>query len=185
MAKVRGTSKGLSRAVIAHAAIALVDRHGLDALTMRALGEALGVRAMSLYRYVANKDDLLDAMQESIVAEMPIVDVDLPWSTALEAMARSLRAGLARHPNAIPLFVRPAATEGVFAALERPWSLMMRAGFGELDALRAVHAMLAYVVGQAMWQFGPDGDRGTDDEFEFGLEVLLLGLAAKAPPPPA
>lgn len=172
-------SRGLSRERVLEAAVALVDEVGFEGLTMRALGDACGVRAMSLYRYVANKDDLLDGIQEAIVAEMQPLPPGLGWRESVEAMAREFRRVLARHPHAIPLFVRPAASEGAFLALERVIEILVGAGFDDLDALRAFQAMLAFVVGQAMWQFTPEGEREVDDEFEFGLELLLLGLAAK------
>jgi AcrR family transcriptional regulator len=172
-------AKGLSRESILAAAIELVDAEGIEGLTMRSLGSALGVQAMSLYRYVANKDDLLDAVQEALVAQMHPIDPGLSWWDALEAIARELRTMLARHPRAIPLFVRPAASERAFAALGQVIEILVAAGFDELDALRGVQSLLAFVVGQAMWQFTPEGDRQVDDEFEFGLELMLLGLEAK------
>lgn len=172
-------AKGLSRESIVDAAIALIDAEGIDALSMRSLGRACGVEAMSLYRYVANKDELLDAVQAGIVAQMKLPRRRRSWLEHIEAAARELRRVLAEHPHAIPLFVRPAATAGAFAALEQVWRVLVDAGFDEADALRAVQSVLAFVVGQALWQFGPDGNRNVDDEFEFGLEVMLLGLAAK------
>lgn len=182
--------KGLSRESIVEAAIELIDAEGIEALSMRALGRACGVEAMSLYRYVANKDELLDAVQEGIVAQMQLpprgAKPRKPRQPArqeclayVEAAARELRRVLAEHPRAIPLFVRPAATAGALTALEQVWRALTDAGFDDADALRALQALLAFVVGQALWQYGPDGDRNVDDEFEFGLEVLLLGLAAK------
>ncbi|MFO7565872.1 MAG: TetR/AcrR family transcriptional regulator C-terminal domain-containing protein [Enhygromyxa sp.] len=172
-------AKGLSRASIVEAAIALIDAKGIDALSMRALGRACGVEAMSLYRYVANKDELLDAVQEGIVAQMKLPKRRRSWVEQVEAAARELRRVLAEHPNAIPLFVRPAATAGALEALEEVWRVLSEAGFDDDDALRAVQSILAFVVGQALWQFSPEGERRVDDEFEFGLEVMLLGLAAK------
>jgi AcrR family transcriptional regulator len=173
------TAKGLSRESIVEAAIALIDAEGIDALSMRALGRACGVEAMSLYRYVANKDELLDAVQEGIVAQMKLPKRRRAWLEHIDAAARELRRVLAKHPNAIPLFVRPAATEGTFAALEQVWKVLTEAGFDDDDALRALQSVLAFVVGQALWQFSPEGERRVDDEFEFGLEVMLLGLQAK------
>jgi AcrR family transcriptional regulator len=172
-------AKGLSRTSIVETAIELIDAEGIDALSMRALGRACGVEAMSLYRYVANKDELLDAVQEGIVAQMKLPRRRRSWLEQVEAAARELRRVLAKHPKAIPLFVRPAATSGALAALEQVWQVLIDAGFDEADALRAVQSILAFVVGQALWQFSPDGERRVDDEFEFGLEVMLLGLAAK------
>jgi AcrR family transcriptional regulator len=173
------TAKGLSRESIVEAALAIIDAEGIDALSMRSLGRACGVEAMSLYRYVANKDELLDAAQELIVAQMKLSKRRRSWLEHIEAAARELRRVLAKHPHAIPLFIRPAATAGTFAVLEQVWRVLTEAGFDEADGLRAIQAVLAFVVGQALWQFSPDGERPVDDEFEFGLAVMLLGLQAK------
>jgi AcrR family transcriptional regulator len=169
-------AKGLSRERIVDAAIRIIDRDGLDGLSMRALGRECEVEAMSLYRYVANKDELLDAVQEGIVAQMRLGTPGRSWLDTLARTAREFRRVLAQHPRAIPLFVRPAATQGAYAALEQTWRVLVQAGFDELDALRAFQSLLAFVVGQALWQFTPTGERPADDEFEFGLEVMLLGL---------
>jgi AcrR family transcriptional regulator len=172
-------AKGLSRERIVDAAIRIIDRDGIEGLSMRALGRECEVEAMSLYRYVTNKDELLDAVQEGIVAQMRLAAKGRSWLDTLEAAAREFRRVLAEHPRAIPLFVRPAATAGALAALEQVWRVLVKAGFSELDALRAFQALLAFIVGQALWQFPPDGERPADDEFEFGLELMLLGLERK------
>jgi len=157
----------------------LIDRDGLENLSMRKLGAALGVQAMSLYRYVPSKDALLDGVQEIIVNDVPEVSADQPWQDAVRQLAHAFRGVLARHPGAIPVFVRPAATRVVLDRIDVPLQVLMEAGLDDLDALRAFQMMLAFVVGQAMWQFTPDGDRPVDDEFEFGLETLILGLEAR------
>lgn len=146
---------------------------------MRAVGRECGVEAMALYRYVENKEALLDAVQEGIVAEMRPVEGSTNWREAVEASAREFRRVLALHPNAITLFVRPAATDGAFKRLEQVWQWLVEAGFSELDALRAFQSLLAFVVGQAMWQYSPGGDRNVDDEFEFGLDAMLRGFDAR------
>jgi AcrR family transcriptional regulator len=172
-------AKGLSLERIVDAAIRIIDRDGIEGLSMRALGRECEVEAMSLYRYVANKDELLDAVQAGIVAQMRLGKAGQSWLGTLDAAAREFRRVLAQHPRAIPLFMRPAATKGAHAALEQLWRVLVKAGFNELDALRAFQSLLAFVVGQALWQFTPDGERPADDEFEFGLELMLLGLEQK------
>ena len=72
----------LSRQKVLHAAVALADESGLDALTMRKLGEAVGVEAMSLYTHVANKEDLLNGMIDVVFGE-----IDLPRAAMLLAQA--------------------------------------------------------------------------------------------------
>src|SRR2546427_2200892 len=93
----------LSRDQVLKAAVALADQSGIEALSMRKLGQALGVEAMSLYNHVANKDDVLDGLVDIVFSE-----VDLPceggdWRAAMRQRAISAREALARHRWAIGL----------------------------------------------------------------------------------
>ena len=92
----------LSRTRLLAAAVELADGGGLDGLTMRKLGQAVGVEAMSLYNHVANKDDLLDGMVDAVFEE-----IELPpagdWRRAIQRRCRSARTVLNRHPWAIGL----------------------------------------------------------------------------------
>ncbi len=81
----------------------LADSDGIAALTMRRLGQELGVEAMSLYNHVANKDDVLDAMVDSVFAEITLPAPGDDWRLAMQARCRSARAALLRHPWAIGL----------------------------------------------------------------------------------
>lgn len=171
----------LSRERVLTTALYLIDRDGLERLSMRRLGVELGVKAMSLYRYVADKEALLDGVQEAILAEMPATRVGADWQATVAAMARNFRGTLAKHPRAIPLFARPAGSMSAFIALERAVAVLTRAGFSEVQAIMSFQVVLAFVVGHAMWQFTPEGERHVDDEFEFGLAALLVGLQAKLP----
>ena len=76
---------------------------GIGLLSMRKLGEALGVEAMSLYNHVANKDELLDGMVDLVFAEIELPAVGADWTTAMRERALSARKALARHPWAIAL----------------------------------------------------------------------------------
>ncbi len=99
--------KPLSRERILDTALALVDEEGIEALSMRKLGQALGYEAMSLYNHVANKDDLLDGILDLVLAEMepPEPDGGLP---AIRASALSAHAALKRHPWAATMLMSPA-----------------------------------------------------------------------------
>jgi AcrR family transcriptional regulator len=198
-------SKGnLSRHGILQAAVRLVDRDGLDALSMRKLGDELGVEAMSLYRYVANKGDLLDGVHESILRELPAMTLGGRWREDLRTVARAFRFILQRHPRVLPLFsTRPVLTPGSLAFCEMLLALFREAGFASEQALSALHLFHHVVVGhcvlhadaQAMAEHGAalvelaradyphtaaalaEGSaRAGDAEFEFCLEVLLAGL---------
>src|SRR5215510_9379914 len=96
----------LSRERILAAALELVDEQGIDALSMRKLGQALGYEAMSLYNHVANKDDLLDGILDLVLAEMEPPDPEggLP---AIRASALSAHEALKRHPWAATMLMSP------------------------------------------------------------------------------
>src|SRR5687767_6182992 len=93
----------LSRERVLRAAIAHADAGGLEALTMRQLAEMLKVAPMALYRHIANKDDLIDAMIDVVFSEIGLPSGGADWKTAMRQRAMSLRDVLARHRWAIGL----------------------------------------------------------------------------------
>ncbi|MFT3913035.1 MAG: TetR/AcrR family transcriptional regulator C-terminal domain-containing protein [Anaeromyxobacteraceae bacterium] len=88
----------LDRARVLRAAIALADAEGLGALSMRRLGDALGVEAMSLYNHVAGKDDLLNGIVDLVGGEFGVPDAGSAWQEALRTRARAARRVLLLHP---------------------------------------------------------------------------------------
>ena len=103
----------LSRDRVLRAALDLADASGVEALTMRRLGEELGFEAMSLYRHVANKQDLLDGMLDLVLAEWQLPDAEGDWTEAIRTSAHSVHDALRRHPWAARLLmtgshIRPA-----------------------------------------------------------------------------
>src|SRR5215472_9097154 len=93
----------LSRDRVLRAAVALADTGGISSLSMRKLGEALGVEAMSLYNHVASKGDLLDGMIDVVFGEIDLPPGDVDWKSAMRQRAISVREALRRHPWAIGL----------------------------------------------------------------------------------
>ncbi|HET6549546.1 MAG TPA: TetR/AcrR family transcriptional regulator [Solirubrobacter sp.] len=91
----------LSRPLVLETAVAFADRHGLEALSMRKLGEELGTSAMALYYYVPNKEQLLDGMIDIVFGEIEPPSTGVDWKTAMRGRARSTREALRRHPWAI------------------------------------------------------------------------------------
>jgi len=91
----------LSRERVLAAAVAFADRHGLEALSMRKLGDELGASAMSLYYYVPNKVSLLDGMVDIVFSEIEPPSPDVDWRMAMRSRALSTRAALRRHSWAI------------------------------------------------------------------------------------
>jgi AcrR family transcriptional regulator len=97
------TRPPLNRERVLHAAVEIADGTGIESLTMRKLGQALGVEAMSLYNHVANKGDLLDGMVDVVFGEIDLPSADVDWKAAMRARARSVREALGRHRWAIGL----------------------------------------------------------------------------------
>lgn len=101
-----GQRAPLTRERIVHAALDYIDSHGLGALSMHKLGAELGVRAMSLYKHVANKDDLLDGVVEQLWTEVEhAAPADHDWQQGYRSYARALREMIHRHPNAAALTI--------------------------------------------------------------------------------
>jgi len=152
-----GTKMRLSRDVVLSAALALVDAEGLDALTMRRLGQELGRDPMSLYRYAENRAALLDGVSELVFDELDIVPDDPDWQAQLRRIAHGLRDLALRHPNVVPLLVtRPLSTPlglrplGTLRPLEQILSLLIEAGFAPSDALHVYRAYYGYLYGHIL-----------------------------------
>lgn len=140
----------LDRNRIVAAAVALADRNGVDRVTMRGVGEALGVEAMSLYHHVANKDALLDGMVDAVFAEVALPQGD-DWREALCRRSADLRTVLARHPWAIGLLEsRAAPGPATLRHLDAVIGCLRSAGFSTELTAHAYAALDAYVYGFAL-----------------------------------
>ncbi|HEV2036587.1 MAG TPA: TetR/AcrR family transcriptional regulator [Candidatus Dormibacteraeota bacterium] len=93
----------MSRERVLRAAINLADRDGIESLSMRKLGQEVGVEAMSLYNHVRNKEDILNGMVDVVFSEIDLPSSGVDWSTAMRQRAISARQALLRHPWAIGL----------------------------------------------------------------------------------
>src|SRR4051794_13771160 len=93
----------LSRERVLASAIRLADVGGIESLSMRKLGDELGVEAMSLYHHVANKNDLLAGMIDAVFAEIEAPSLEEDWKSAMRSRGLSVRAALLRHPWATGL----------------------------------------------------------------------------------
>jgi AcrR family transcriptional regulator len=145
----------LSRERVLGAAIELADRDGIDSLSMRRLARALGVEAMSLYHYVARKDDLLDGIADLVVGEFELPARDGPWQAAIRGSAISAHGVLLRHPWACSLMMSPARVRP--ARLRYMDALMGRlrdAGFSAGLTDLAYHALDSHILGFTLWLAG-------------------------------
>jgi AcrR family transcriptional regulator len=188
--------QALTREAILDAALALLDKEGLENLSMRKLGAALGVEAMSLYNHVAGKDALLDGIHERILVCLELPPHARTWQAFVYHQALELHRALLAHPHAIPLFAtRPAATPAAIARLDRYLEVLLDAGFSPTHALSIVQLVAQLVVGHAMWTTGvevvlidetaPRHVRrveralekwNPDRELELGIDALLHGF---------
>ncbi|HEY9356565.1 MAG TPA: TetR/AcrR family transcriptional regulator C-terminal domain-containing protein [Arthrobacter sp.] len=147
----------LSRELVLSAALELVDDEGLDALTMRRLGQVLERDPMSLYRYAENRAALLDGVSELVLNELAIFPADPDWKAQLRRIAHDLRLLALRHPNVIPLLVtRPLSTPlgmrplGTVRPLEQILALLIDAGFAPTDALHVYRAYYGFLYGHIL-----------------------------------
>lgn len=147
----------LSRDLVLSTALALVDAEGLDALTMRRLGQELDRDPMSLYRYAANRAALLDGVSEMVFNELAILPEDPDWQAQLRKIAHDLRLLALRHPNVVPLLVtRPLSTPlglrplGTLRPLEQILALLIEAGFTPAAALHVYRAYYGFLYGHIL-----------------------------------
>ena len=142
---------GLSKQRVVVEAVRLADREGVDGLSMRRLAGALGAGAMSLYHYVASKDELLDAMIDIVFAEIEPPPAETDWQSAMRREAVSTREVLARHPWAISLMEsRTTPGPANLRHREAVTACLRRAGFSVLTATHANWLLNSYVYGYAL-----------------------------------
>lgn len=147
----------LSRELVLTKALEVVDEEGLEALTMRRLGQELGRDPMSLYRYAENRAALLDGVSELVLNELPIEPDDPDWKAQLRLIAHNLRSLALEHPNVVPLLVtRPLSTPlglrplGTLRPLEQILSLLIGAGFTPAGALHVYRAYYGFLYGHIL-----------------------------------
>ncbi|MGE3811902.1 MAG: TetR/AcrR family transcriptional regulator [Candidatus Nanopelagicales bacterium] len=132
-------------------ALRIADREGVDGLSMRRLAAELGAGAMSLYHYVANKDELLDAMIDVVFGEIELPPEDDDWQDAMRRRSRSARDVLARHPWAIALMEsRTTPGPANLRHREAVTACLRRAGFSVVMATHANWLLDSYVYGFAL-----------------------------------
>lgn len=194
----RGQQGRLSRERVLAAALELVDREGLSALSMRRLGGELGVEAMALYRYAAGKDALLDGLVEALYLELenrlaqssPSAD----WRAELRRTALATYAVCLDHPHVVPLLAtrmlavplarRPLA---VLRDHERMLALLEDAGLDEQRAAAVFRSCTAWVLGYVSVELRAmvDNPEESDPAFRLGLHRMpaqeLPHLRATAP----
>jgi AcrR family transcriptional regulator len=143
----------LSRERVLRAAITLADRDGIEALTMRRLGQELGVEAMSLYKHVANKNDILDGIVDLVLGDIDVPPAGTGWRTAMRHRSISAHEVLLAHPWAAPCImshfnIGPGMTRYLDATLGR----LREGGFSITGALDAWHTLDSHLYGFTLQQ---------------------------------
>jgi AcrR family transcriptional regulator len=143
-----GRRSPLTKDRVLRAAVALADEGGIEALSMRRLGQELGVEAMALYRHVRNKDDLLDGAIEVVVGEIEVVGPARDWQATLRAQTRAARAVMLLHPWAPKVIVeRPTVGPALLRYLDSIMRTLAGGGFGIELAHHALHVLGSRVLG--------------------------------------
>jgi AcrR family transcriptional regulator len=203
-ARKLGSRARLSRHRILEAALTLVDREGAVALSMRRLGQELGVEAMSLYSYIAGRDELLDGLSEVMVGALPRRAAEVDWRRSIQALAHSIRNTAKKHPQAFLLVgTRPLRTGNALVPVDAMLSALMAAGLSAPEAVSVYRMVVSYARGFALAEiegFTLDTDVSTplatthpsveaaratpgaldhDMAFASGLETMLAGLTQR------
>jgi AcrR family transcriptional regulator len=205
----------LTRERVLRAAIRLADEKGLEALTMRKLGQALGVEAMTLYYHVGNKDSLLNAIVDLVEREIELPAGGTEWKAAVRKTAMSYHDVLQRHPWAAGLALRSTGSRPArWRYMNAVLGALREAGFPADLTDHAYHALDSHIAGFTLWvsqldidteqlpdlatsfleEIGdehpylvehvhqhlkpraPTPDAEPEDEFAFGLDLILDGL---------
>ena len=173
----------LSRQLVLRAALDYVDQHGLEALSMHKLGAELGVKAMSLYKHVADKDDLLDGIVGLLWDELPAEPPAVDWRAAIGQLAAALRDLVHRHPHAAPLLMsRQEIRERPLRIAHGVLRLMLGDGVPEQCAVALLRTVIPYGIGYALAELSlpPPPPPGPDREIALIRQVSGM-LSPDAP----
>ncbi len=174
------TSKGTSREPldtqrIVAAGIELADAEGVDALTMRRLAERLGLKVMALYNHVANKDELLSLMVDSIAGSIELPSRDAEAMQAVRAHAVAMRAAFVRHPWAPALWQRYLPGPHRIDHMESQLRTLNESGLPPAIAHHGFHAVKNHVLGYTLQELAMDFD-ADDADAPSAIDVFLASV---------
>jgi len=164
-------------------ALEIIDRDGVDGLSMRRLSDEVGRDPTVLYRHVPNKAALLDGVVEIVLGQLRVDSADPDWVAQLRTVAHDFRRLALAHPNVVPLLVtRPLATPlgqrppGMLRPLEDVLVLLTSAGFAGVDALHIYRVLFSYLHGHILTELQEIIERPeeTDDVLRLGLHRLAI-----------
>ena len=169
--------------MILQAALRIIDRDGIDGLSMRRLSEEVGRDPTVLYRHVPSKAALLDGVAEIVLEQLRVDTADPDWAGQLRAVAHEFRRLALKHPNVVALLVtRPLATPlgqrppGMLRPLEDVLTLLTSSGFSGADALHIYRVLFGYLHGHILTELQEVIERPeeTDDVLRLGLHRLAV-----------
>ena len=173
----------MTRELVLATALEIIDADGVEGLSMRRLGRALGRDPMTLYRHAANKMALLDGVAELVLSQLTVDPNDPDWVGQLRQVARDYRGLALAHPRVVPLLVtRPLGTplglrpRGTLRPLEEVLTLLTRAGFSGPDALHIYRALFGFLYGHVLNELQEvvENPEETDDLLRLGLHRLPI-----------
>jgi AcrR family transcriptional regulator len=153
----------MSRDRVLDAAIGLADAGGIESLTMRRLAQELGVEAMTLYYYVANKDEILNGIADLIVGEIELPPSGADWKAAIRKTAISANQVLLRHPWAANLVLSASGfSQARMQYMNALLGCLREAGFSPEMTDLAYHALESHIMGFTLWVVGMN--LGSDED---------------------
>jgi AcrR family transcriptional regulator len=173
----------LDRQRVLQAALELVDRDGLDALTIRRLAADLSVDAMAIYRHARGKDDLLDGLVDITMADLHIDPDAEDWRAQLHSLADQIRAASRAHPNVFPLMLtRPLKTSlstrprSVLLITEQIFELLRSAGLDATSTIGCYRRFISWTLGRLLEELRDvvDVHEETEPALRFGLHRLPI-----------
>jgi AcrR family transcriptional regulator len=179
-ARKPGRRPRVSREQVLDAALELADEGGLTAVTMASVGARLGVEAMSLYRHIGNKEEMLDGLVDRVFSEIEVPKDPRDWRDAMRRRAVSVHDALGRHPWAIGLMESRAqpgpATLGHHDAMV---GILLTAGFNGRQATRLYNLLDSYIYGFALQE--ATLPFSSPDEMEAASEQIMAAMADAYP----
>ena len=194
---------------VAEAALQLILAEGEGALTMRRLGEVLGVKAMALYNHFPDKEAILDAVSSLALARLPAPLAKGPWKSRIKAVCHGIRGMALEQPNLFGVaMTRPTPPMSALPQIEATLAALADAGLPVAAQATAYHTLRLYVRAYCLWEIGElrvnggaPADLGRaaapypltvaaadgifspdpDRQFEAGLELILRGLRVSKP----
>lgn len=192
---------------VAEAALNLIVAEGEQALTMRRLGEVLGVKAMALYNHFPDKEAILDAVANLALARVPLPPAKGPWKSRIKALCHGIRSMALQYPNVFCVAMyRRVPPESALPQIEWALSAFAEAGLSPAAQAVAYHTMRLYVRAYCLWEIeelranraGEPAEfarltapyprtaaaaslifaPNPDRQFEAGLDLILSGLQA-------